>query len=68
MKKPMAGGGVSQHLITRLARVFMLTGVLLGAASALAAPREAWWAGLIPEVIPPLFHETFDEAYSHGMI
>ena len=46
----------------------MLTGVLLGAASALAAPREAWWAGLIPEVIPPLFHETFDEAYSHGMI
>ena len=40
---------------------------MVGAASALAAPREPWWAGLIPEVIPPLFHETFDEVYSRGM-
>ena len=32
-----------------------------------AAPREPWWARLIPEIIPPLCHETFDEVYSHGM-
>ena len=42
-----------------------LTMLLLGAVNSPAAPRSSC-AGLIPDSIPPLYHESFDEAFAWG--
>ena len=66
--KTLARQDVSWRKLSRLlAGAFIVACAFGSAPHALAAPREPWWAGLLPESIPPLYHETFDEVYSQGM-